>query len=212
MSKIYLLNNLPYEGIENLEVFKIEYIPSSINLNNYDALIFTSKNAIYSLDSFNNDWKNIDSYAIAPKTAEVINDYGGKVKFTGISSHGNDFAKELIPLLKNKKCLYIRAQKVVSKLSQILKDNDVYIEELITYKTICNVDSLNIKIEDNSTIVFTSPSSVNCFFKKYKWNNSLRAVVIGKTTAKYLPKNIKFEISSTTSIEECIKLALKPIL
>ena len=28
--------------------------------------------AIYSLDSFNKNWKNIDSYAIAPKTSEII--------------------------------------------------------------------------------------------------------------------------------------------
>ena len=59
MTKIYLLNNLKYEGVENLEVFKIDYIKSDINLSNYDALIFTSKNAIYSLDSFNKKWKDI---------------------------------------------------------------------------------------------------------------------------------------------------------
>ena len=184
MSKIYLLNNIPFDGVENLEVFKIKFIPSVININEYDALIFTSKNAIYSLDSFNNEWKNIDSYAIAPKTASIINEYGGKVKFIGKSSHGNDFAKELTPLLKNKKCLYIRAEKVVSKLCQVLKNDKICIDELVTYRTVCNVDSLDTKIENNSTIVFTSPSSVNCFLKKYKWNNTLRAVVIGKTTAK----------------------------
>jgi len=209
MSKIYLLNNLPFKGVENLEVFKIEIIPSDINLDEYDALIFTSKNAITSLDNFNKEWKNIDSYAIAPKTASIIKEYGGTVKFIGRSSHGNEFAQELTPLLKNKKCLYIRAKKVVSKLCDILNDNNICIDELVTYQTVCNIDSINTKIEDNSTIVFTSPSSVNCFFKKYKWNDTLRAVVIGKTTAKYLPENINSEISPTTSIEECIKLALK---
>lgn len=212
MSKIYLLNNIPFEGVENLEVFKIEFIPSDINLNKYEALIFTSKNAIYSLNSFNNEWKDIDSYSIAPKTAKVINENGGKVKFIGVSSHGNEFAKELVPLLKNKKCLYIRAQKVVSKLVNILKENDILIDELITYKTVSNVNSLNKEIENNSTIIFTSPSSVNCFFEKYEWNDTLRAIVIGKTTSKYLPKNVKFEISSNTSIEECIKLAKIPTI
>lgn len=53
MNKIYLLNNLKYEGVENLEVFKIEFIESDIDLSSYDALLFTSKNAIYSLNSFN---------------------------------------------------------------------------------------------------------------------------------------------------------------
>ena len=33
------------------------------------------------------------------------------------------------------------------------------------------------------------------------------AATLGKTTAKYLPKNINYTISSETSIDECIKLA-----
>ena len=53
MAKIYLLSNQIYAEVENLEVFKIEYIESKIDLLKYDALIFTSKNAVYSLESFN---------------------------------------------------------------------------------------------------------------------------------------------------------------
>ncbi len=211
MNKIYLLNNQKFDDIINLEVFSIEYLSSNINLNTYDALIFTSKNAIYSLNSLNKDWKTIDSFAIAPKTANSIKNYGGKLVFTGLSSHGSEFAKELIPILKNKKALYIRASKVVSNLIEILKENSINIDELITYKRVCNNDN-NIKIENNSTIIFTSPSSVECFFKNYSWNSSLKAIIIGKTTAKYLPKNINFLISSTTSIEECIKLAKNSII
>lgn len=211
MNKIYLLNNQKFTDVINLEVFSIKYLSSKIDLNLYDALIFTSKNAIHSLDSFNKDWQNIDSFAIAPKTANIINNYGGKLVFTGLSSHGNEFAKELIPLLKNKKTLYIRAYKVVSNLVEILKENSINIDELITYETVCN-NKVNIQIENNSTIIFTSPSSVECFFKNYSWNNSLKAIAIGKTTAKYLPKNIDFLISSTTSIEECIKLAKNSVI
>ena len=58
MPKIYLLSNQKYSDVENLEVFHIEYIKSNIDLSKYDALIFTSKNAVYSLDSFNQEWKN----------------------------------------------------------------------------------------------------------------------------------------------------------
>ena len=121
--KIYLLNNLKYDGVENLEVFGIEYIASEIDINKYDALIFTSKNAIYAIDSFNKDWRDIDSYAIAPKTANVIQKYNGNLVFTGVSSHGDSFASELCPLLKDKKVLYVRASKTVSDLTQILKSD-----------------------------------------------------------------------------------------
>ena len=206
MNKIYLLSNREYDDVENIEVFKIEFLPSNIDLSCYDFLLITSKNAIYSLDSFNNDWKKIPSFTIAKKTAKVVIERGGKVEFIGKTGHGNDFAEEILPLLKNKKVLYIRALKVASNLVGILKKHHIDIDELITYKTVCN-EFLNKKIEDNSIVIFTSPSSVNCFFKKYSWNGTLKAVVIGKTTAKNMPLNIKYDVSSQTSIEECIKVA-----
>ena len=205
MAKIYLLSNQIYAEVENLEVFKIEYIESKIDLLKYDALIFTSKNAIYSLESFNKDWKKIPSFAIAPKTAQVIEKLGGKIAFTGITSHENDFAQELIELLKNKKVLYIKALKTVSNLVDILKNNDVLLDELVVYKTSCKKS--NVALENNSVFIFTSPSSVECFFQQYSWNDSYKAIVIGKTTALYLPKNVDYTISSETSIDECIKLA-----
>ena len=205
MAKIYLLSNQIYAEVENLEVFKIEYIESKIDLLKYDALIFTSKNAVYSLESFNKDWKKIPSFAIAPKTAQVIEKLGGKIAFTGITSHGNDFAQELIELLKNKKVLYIKALKTVSNLVDILKNNDVLLDELVVYKTSCKKS--NVALENNSVFIFTSPSSVECFFQQYSWNDSYTAIVIGKTTALYLPKNVDYTISSETSIDECIKLA-----
>ncbi|QKJ23131.1 uroporphyrinogen-III synthase [Poseidonibacter lekithochrous] len=203
--KIYLLNNLKYDGVENLEVFGIEYISSEIDINKYDALIFTSKNAIYAIDSFNKDWRDIDSYAIAPKTANVIQKYNGNLVFTGVSSHGDSFASELCPLLKDKKVLYVRASKTVSDLTQILKSDNIDIDELIAYKTSCK--KVDKKLENNSIFVFTSPSSVQCFLKNYDWNESYLAVCIGETTAKYLPSEINYKISSKTSIEECIKVA-----
>ena len=205
MAKIYLLSNQIYAEVENLEVFKIEYIESKIDLLKYDALIFTSKNAIYSLESFNKDWKKIPSFAIAPKTAQVIETLGGNIAFTVITSHGNDFAQELIELLKNKKVLYIKALKTVSNLVDILKNNDVLLDELVVYKTSCKKS--NVALENNSVFIFTSPSSVECFFQQYSWNDSYKAIVIGKTTALYLPKNVDYTISSETSIDECIKLA-----
>jgi uroporphyrinogen-III synthase len=205
MAKIYLLSNQIYAEVENIEIFQIEYIESKIDLLKYDALIFTSKNAVYSLESFNKDWKKLPSFAIAPKTAQIIEKLGGKVVFTGITSHGNDFAQELIEVLKDKKVLYIKALKTVSNLVDILKNNDVLLDELIAYKTTCKKS--NMTLEDNSIFIFTSPSSVECFFKQYTWNNSYKAIVIGKTTANYLPKNVNYTISTETSINECINLA-----
>ena len=210
MNKIYLLSNQKYLNVQNLEVFHIEYIKSNIDLSSYDALIFTSKNAVYSLDSFNENWKKLDSYVIAPKTSQIIEKLGGKVVFTGITSHGNEFAQELIELLKNKKVLYVKALKTVSNLVEILKENEILVDELVAYKTSCKKS--NISLEDNSVFIFTSPSSVECFFKQYQWKDNYKAIVIGKTTAKFLPKEVNYIISSETSIDECINLARQTLL
>lgn len=207
MSKVYLLNNLPYENVENLELFKIRFLESSIDLSKYDALIFTSKNAILSIDSFNKNWRDIPSYAIAEKTAKVIKENNGKLAFTGVHSHGNEFANELKDLLIGKKVLYIKAKKTVSNLSNILKESQIDLDELIAYETYCQKSDK--KLSPGSTFIFTSPSSVKCFFNNYYWDDSFKAIVIGKTTAKYLPCGMDYKISSKTSIEECIKLAFQ---
>ncbi|MCT7589432.1 uroporphyrinogen-III synthase [Aliarcobacter butzleri] len=205
MKKIYLLNEQKHEGIENLEVFQIEYIKSDVDLKKYDALVFTSKNGVKAINSFNQNWKNIPSYAIAQKTANTIMKLGGVVEFIGNSGHGNDFAYELKNVLKDKKVLYVKALKTVSNLPNILKENGIFLDEIIAYKTSCKKS--NIILEENSIFIFTSPSSVECFFKQYSWKNSYKAIVIGKTTAEFLPSNVNYEISSQTSVEECIKLA-----
>ncbi|MCT7563770.1 uroporphyrinogen-III synthase [Aliarcobacter butzleri] len=205
MKKIYLLNEQKHEDVENLEVFQIEYIKSDVDLKKYDALVFTSKNGVKAINSFNQDWKNIPSYAIAQKTANTIIKLGGVVEFIGNSGHGNDFAHELKNVLKDKKVLYVKALKTVSNLPNILKENGIFLDEIIAYKTSCKKS--NIILEENSIFIFTSPSSVECFFKQYSWKNSYKAIVIGKTTAEFLPSNVNYEISSQTSVEECIKLA-----
>lgn len=205
---IYLTNSSTFDNIFNLNVFKIDYLEvENLNLDRYDALIFTSKNAIYSLDNLTSNWKNKDSYVIALKTANTVKQLGGNLKFVGQSGHGNEFANELVKELKNKKALYIKAKKTVSSLLEILRENSIDVDSVTTYETVCNKSS--ISIQDNSIIIFTSPSSVECFFKNYKWSSTYKAVVIGKTTAKYLPKDIEYYISKETSVQECIKLALK---
>lgn len=205
--KIYLLSNKKYENIINLEVFDISYINKDIDYNNYDALIFTSKNAIYSINSFSSLWKNIPSYAIARQTADEIIKLGGNLAFTGVKSHGNEFALELIPLLKNKKALYLRAKKTVSNLENILKKNNIHIDTQIVYETICKKDIKTEEFDNNSIFIFTSPSSYNCFINNFTWNDNYTAIAIGKTTAKEFEKNVNYFISDETSIQSCINLA-----
>ena len=205
---IFILSDKKMDGVNNLPTFMINFLPSNnINISSYDGLIFTSKNGILSIDSFNKDWKDVPSYAISHKTAQTITEYNGILQYTGKNGHGNKFAYELIPLLKDKKILYIKPKNVVSKLVKTLLKNDIECDELITYETICKTYSMDNKPPKKSIIILSSPSTLNCFLDIFGWDESYTAIAIGKTTTKFIPEYIQYKVSPNTSLEACITLA-----
>ncbi len=211
MKNIYILSDKKIDGAINLSVFEIKNIKSNIDFTIYDALIFTSKNALYSIESYKEQWKEIPSYAIAPQTANIINTLGGNLQFTGNTNHGDKFALELLPLLENKKVLYLRGTKAVSNLTNILNSDKIQCDELIVYESICkNFDQI-INLPKNSTIIFSSPSTIKCFLNNAIWDESFKAIAIGKTTARYFPSHIIPIVSDTTSLKSCVEKASQTI-
>ncbi|MEA2019139.1 MAG: uroporphyrinogen-III synthase [Campylobacterota bacterium] len=197
---IYILSDKKIDGAINLPVFKINYIKQYIDFSSYDALIFTSKNALYSLEYHNENWKTIPSYAIAPMTANIIKELDGNLVFTGVTNHGNQFALEIQEKLKGKKVLYLRGSKVVSNLIDTLQ-----CDEKIVYESICKKNNQNLKPPKDSIIIFSSPSTIKCFLDNFDWDKSYKAISIGKTTAKYFPNYIKPIISDNTSLKSCVE-------
>lgn len=208
---IYVLNDKKVKWAKNLPVIKIENINTTFNISSYDALIFTSKSAVYTLNSYNKEWKSKPLYVIAPQTAKVASNLGGKIKFVSKEKHGDEFAAELIPLLKNKKVLYIRGSKVVSNLVEKLNANDVICDEVIVYQTVCSEFKKKIKLPKNSVIIFSSPSTIECFLKNVTWDESYKAVSIGHTTQKYFPSYITPVVADTPSLDSCVKKAIELI-
>ena len=203
---IYLLSDSHHEGVVNLPQIQINYIKHNIDFSLYEALIFTSKNGIKATDSFNQNWKKLPSYAIGEITAKTILTFGGHLVYTSTSAYGNNFAKELISLLKGKKVLFLRAKEVVSDLENILRKNGVFLDSKVVYETLCE-DKKMIEFDADSVFVFTSPSTVKCFFKNYKWKDSFKAVCIGSVTAKALPLHVESYISEKQTIKASIDLA-----
>jgi uroporphyrinogen-III synthase len=208
---IYVLNDKKVKWAKNLPVIKIETINTTFNISSYDALIFTSKSAVYTLNSYNTEWKSKPLYVIAPQTAKVASNLGGKIKFVSRENHGDEFADELIPLLKNKKVLYVRGSKVVSNLVEKLNANDVICDEVIVYQTVCSELKKKIKLPKNSVIIFSSPSTIECFLKNVSWDESYKAVSIGHTTQKYFPPYITPVVADTPSLDSCVKKAIELI-
>ena len=205
MKEIYLLSNSSYTGVISLPMIDIKYLDFDIDISKYDTLVFTSKNAVISLDK-NHAWQSIPAYAISEQTAKLIKEKKGKLVYTGTSRDGNEFAKEIIPMLKDKKVLYLRAKEVVSDLAHILKAQEIKLDEQIVYETLCKKYESKEFAKD-SIFIFTAPSTVECFFGSFDWQDSFRAVCIGETTSKALPKEVEYFISEQKSIKSCIELA-----
>jgi uroporphyrinogen-III synthase len=206
---IYILSDKHIKHSKNIPVIDIKYIKQDVDLKKYDALIFTSKNAVKAIDSMDDSWKKIPSYVIAPQTAKVIKSLGGILQVVGKEHHGDEFASEIIDELQGKKVLYVGGTKIVSNLMNILKDNGIECDDLVVYETICKKYNSKIRLPKNSIIVFSSPSTIECFLKNVDWDESYTAISIGQTTAKFFPEYIKPEIAENTSLESCVKKALE---
>jgi len=205
---IYILSDTKVEGAKNLKLIQTNLISLTIDILTFDALIFTSKNGVIHLDNVTQNWKSIPSYAISEKTAQSIQSRGGNLVFTGKKGHGNQFAYELINQLKEKKVAFVGAQDVVSNLVGILKEHQIDCTHIPIYETSCIEHEKKIDLEENAIIIFSSPSTIECFLKTVSWKESFYAIAIGETTAKYFPKNITPIISEETSLKSCVQKAL----
>lgn len=206
---IYLLSDKKVKWAKNIPVFEIRPRVQEIALSGYDALIFTSKNAVISLNAMDKSWKNRPAYVIAPQTAKTAKDLGGKLAFVGKANDGDAFALELVAKLENKKVLYVRGSKVLSGLVGTLNANNIVCDEAIVYETVCRTCDSKTRLPKGSTIIFSSPSTIECFLKNFDWDTSFKAVAIGKTTAGYFPEYISPVLADTASLESCVKKAIE---
>jgi uroporphyrinogen-III synthase len=207
MSKIYILSPKQYAGAENLPVIVFDYFDKEIDLSPYDALIFTSKNGVLALEEINPLWRSKEIYSIGSGTTRAVKALGGNVVYEARSSYGDNFAEEIKTHLAGKKVLFLCPKVVTSHLNTILRDAGVDLDEEVIYETKCNdCEKLHIP-EKGSYIIFSSPSTIECFFKCFTWDESYTAIVIGEKTASYMPEAISFVMSPKQTIDACIAVA-----
>ncbi len=142
---IFVLSDTCVQGAQNLPVIETIPIEPSVDISSFDALIFTSKNSVKHLDNFTGQWRTIPAYAISSQTAKEIEQKKGLVVFVGKKGHGDQFAKELIPLLKGKKTAFIGAKKIVSDLVNILQTQGIVCDHIAVYETRCKKDPDNFQ-------------------------------------------------------------------
>ncbi len=201
---VYLLSPTPYEGTVHLPMLQFELTTNTFECEDIDLLLFTSKQAVRSAESINKKWKTIPTIAIGEATKNEIQKYGGTVAYVASESYGINLADEISDLFKTQKILYLRPQEVQHDIKSALEISDITIKEQILYHTSCINYAKSKAPAKESYIIFTSPSTVKCFWKNFFWEESYKAVAIGKSTAKAFPLNIRYSISLKPTIDSCI--------
>jgi uroporphyrinogen-III synthase len=199
MGIIYHLSDEPHEGSVALGLIQIHFLDYHIDFDTVDSVIFTSKNAVLALASHADKLSTKTLYSIGKKTTKAIKALGLEVAYEASDSHGDAFAQELVGKIKGK-LLYPKATKVLSHLIETLHPMSVDV-----YETVCAKS--DVVLEKDSMIIFSSPSSIECFLANYSWSEGYKAVSIGKTTTKHLPSYIIAQQASEQSLESCIALA-----
>ncbi|MEA1917646.1 MAG: uroporphyrinogen-III synthase [Campylobacterota bacterium] len=202
---IYLFSKTPHHEVFHIPIIKTYYINKEIDFTHYDALVITSKESIYSLESSNPDWVNLPILAISSATADEAKKYGAYILGTG-DGYGDSLTEKI---LKHRvyRWLYVRPQVVASDFVKDVKDLGGKIEEKIIYETSCNKSLKSQNIPIDATLIFTSPSAVKCFLASYDFLQNQNIIVIGKTTAQALPHFAHYHISPKPTVEACIELA-----
>lgn len=206
---IYLFATSKSKDATNVRSLDVRYLKPDIDFSKYDYLIITSKQTVKALSQYKKEeFIDIPALCVSDKTAVAYLEFGGRVLDSG-DGYGDNLIKNIKEFSKDTKWLYLRAELIASDFVQKSRDEGYNIDEEILYVSECSQEILDIRVNDDSTLIFTSPSSIECFLKNNSIHPNAKVIVIGKTTANYLPKDIKCIVSEKTSIESCIELALQ---
>jgi len=204
---IYLLSPLKKEGTISLPMISFEIISTKIDFSNIDTLMFTSKQAVVSTNKIDKSWTKYPSIAIGEATKNRIEELGGKVLYYPKKFYGEVLADDIKERFVNRKILYLRPEQISFDSKNFLKREGIELQEQIIYRTICKKYNQEDRPHKGSIIIFTSPSTIKCFFKNFRWDSSYIAVLIGKSTKEHLPTECKYEIADKPLIDSCIKKA-----
>lgn len=208
MSKpIYLLSPEKKEATLALPMIEFKTLADEIDLSLADILMFTSKQAVKTAESVNPSWKKLPCLAIGTATAKQIETLGGRVIHQAESFYAEVLSQEIIRKFKEKKILYLRPKVVSFDSKTFLEKAGLHLEEKVIYETFCVAYKVKNTPVKDAILIFTSPSTIRCFFKNFSWHDSYTAVVIGKSTKKHLPQHVVSKVADKPTIEACIAKA-----
>ena len=214
MSKraIYLLSPTPKEGTLSLPMIRFETTADTLDLACCDTLMFTSKQAVKTADEIDKRWKTYPCIAIGSATKAQIEALGGEVIYHPQDFYGETLSRDIAHFFKARKILYLRPKEISFDAKGYLAKEGIILYEQIIYETGCVAYDKEEAPEKGAIIIFTSPSTIRCFFQQFAWDESYTAVVIGSSTKVHLPSNVNYVVAKKPLIPSCIEKAQEILL
>jgi uroporphyrinogen-III synthase len=207
LKPIYLFSISSHPHAININSLSIIFLKPYIDFSHYDYLIITSKQASQALKQYEKkQYIHMPALCVSKKSAQAYEALGGKVLACG-NGYGDNLANLIKQFPHAKRWLYLRAKIVASDFVSTCQKEGCQIEEAVVYESGCSEEIRDVKVEKEAILIFTSPSSVECFLQSHNLSAENKVVVIGTTTAKALPKGIECFVSKETTIESCIETA-----
>ena len=204
--KTYLFSISSHKDAISVNSLSINLFKPKINFNDYDYLIITSKQASKVLEQYDKDsYISKKALCVSKQSALSYEKLGGDILDIG-AGYGDNLVDKIKQFPKTTSWLYLRAKIIASDFIAICNADGYNIDEIIVYESDCSQDILECEVEDDASLIFTSPSSVKCFLKNHTLKQTHKIIVIGKTTAKALPIGLDYVVSKDTTIDSCISI------
>jgi len=206
---VYLFSTSSHPDAISINSLDIEILKPKIDFLQYDYLIITSKQTSNVLKQYDiTSYKEKKALCISQKSAESFEEIGGQVLQIG-AGYGDTLVDLIYKYSKEIRWLYLRAETVASNFAQLSRENGYKVDEVVVYKSKCSLEMATFDLKENATLIFTSPSSVECFLKYKRFSTNHRVIVIGKSTANALPLDVIYTLSKERSIQSCIDISEK---
>jgi len=203
---LYLLSKTPYAGVRHIPILSIRFLTPPIDFSQYEGVVFTSKQGIEAVEAYPIEWKNLRCICVSDPTAEYARQRG-VMDVEVAQGYGETIPGLLISGSHKGKWLYPRPKVVASSWVDQVRAHGIMIDEAIVYETVCNPEAHLETIEKDAVLIFTSPSSVECFLQRMPILPTHTVVVIGTTTQKALPSGIDAYVSEEQRVASVVSLA-----
>jgi uroporphyrinogen-III synthase len=170
--------------IDFIRIVAVAFDVSVLDSIEYDALIFTSHNAVkyfFKSDHVLSCTVTKPVYALSGKTKEALIEKG--VYPTATGDNAAMLAEIIAESVATRSVLHICGNMVLDTVGAQCAEMDIRYGRLIVYETIA--DSQNVK-EKYDGIMFFSPSGIDSYLSENELQNDILYCCIGETTAGYL--------------------------